>query len=68
MPEDVLLDVDSPTVVDQAFSDTDVTIADQEGSDSSLLAERETLGVAAGRDVVAPHDGCGQRPGGLLPA
>jgi hypothetical protein len=67
VPEDVLLDVDSPTVVDQAFSDTDVTIADQEGSDSSLLAERETLGVAAGRDVAAPQMGAGSVRGVYCP-
>ena len=67
VPEDVLLDVDSPTVVDQAFSDTDVTIADQESSDSSLLAERETLGVAAGREVVAPHTGAGNVRGVYCP-
>ena len=54
-------------MVDQAFSDTDVTIADQESSDSSLLAERETVGVAAGREVVAPHMGAGNVRGVYCP-
>ena len=56
-PAEVVLEADSPTVVDQAFTDTDVTIADQESADSALLAERETLGVVAGGQVLAARSG-----------
>jgi FHA domain len=67
VPREVLLDADSPTVIDQAFSDTDVTIADQEGSDSAILAGRETLGVAAGREVIASQVGAGSVRGVYCP-
>jgi hypothetical protein len=59
VPEAVLLEADSPTVVDQVFTDTDVTIADQESPESALLAERETIGVAPAGQVVTSHAGAG---------
>ncbi len=65
--DEALLDVDSPTVVDQAYADGDVTIADQDSSDSVQLAERETLGVAAGRQVLIPHTAAGNVRGVCCP-
>jgi hypothetical protein len=66
VPEEVLLEADSPTVVDQAFADTDVTIADQESSDSVLLAERQTFGVTASRQALS-HSGAGSVRGVFCP-
>jgi hypothetical protein len=66
-PQGVLVGADSPTVVEQAFTDTDVTIADQEGSDDALMAERETLGVAAGGRALAAGTGPGSVRGVYCP-
>jgi FHA domain len=71
VPEAVLLDADSPTVVDQVFTDTDtdtdITIADQQSPEGALLAERETIGVAAAGQVVASHTGAGVVSGVYCP-
>jgi FHA domain len=67
VPEAVLLDADSPTVVDSVFTDTDVTIADQESPESALMAERETIGVAAAGQVVTSHAGAGRVSGVYCP-
>lgn len=67
-PEEALVDIDSPTVLDQAYADGDVTIADPlDTSDSAQLAERDTLGVAAGRQVMVPHTGAGDVRGVCCP-
>jgi FHA domain len=65
VPEEMFLDADSPTVIDQAFAD-DATMADQENSDSALLAERDTLG-ASGRQALAPQSGAGSVRGVYCP-
>jgi hypothetical protein len=70
--EEAFLDVDSPTVVDQAYADGDVTIADQDSSDRAELAERDTLAAAAaaaaaGRQMLVPHTGAGNVRGVCCP-
>ncbi len=69
VPEAVLLDADSPTVVDSVLedTDTDVTIADQESPESALMAERETIGVAAAGQVVTSHASAGLVSGVYCP-
>ena len=47
--EEVVLDPDSPTVIDQVFSDGDLTIADQDSSENALLTERDTIGPGPDR-------------------
>jgi hypothetical protein len=63
--DEVLLDADSPTVIDQAFADADVTMVDRDSADSTdsaVLAERETVG-----QVLAPRTGAGNVSGLYCP-
>ncbi len=70
--EDVVLDADSPTVIDQVYADGDLTMADQDTadqaiadqysadpdtSDSAFLVGRETIGPGSDRPVLVPHTG-----------
>ena len=54
-------------MIEQAFTDTDVTIADQESADSALMGERDTLGVAAGAQVLAAGAAAGSVRGVYCP-
>ena len=55
--EEVVLDPDSPTVIDQVFSDGDLTIADQDSSENALLHRRDTIGPGPG-PARPGADGC----------
>jgi hypothetical protein len=60
--EEVVLDADSPTVIDQVYADGDLTMADQDSadadtSDSALLVGRETIGPGSDRPILVPQSG-----------